>query len=100
MRLIVIGGGVFGASVAWHLARERVDVVVVERAHEGRATSAGAGIVCPWTSKVADPVWHDLAAAAGRYYPTLIDLLGEDGQRDIGCRKELKRRGLMKELVR
>ena len=82
-----MSGGVFGASVAWHLACERVDVVVVERAHEGRATSAGAGIVCTWTSKVTDPVWYDLAAAAGRYYPTLIDLLGEDGQHEIGYRK-------------
>jgi D-amino-acid dehydrogenase len=47
MKVVVVGAGVFGASVAYHLAREGAEVVVFDRDDAGRATSAGAGIVCP-----------------------------------------------------
>ena len=46
MRIAIIGGGVLGASTALHLARVGADMMLVDAAHEGRATAAGAGIVC------------------------------------------------------
>ena len=45
VRVAVVGAGVFGASAAYHLAEAGAEVVVVDRADDGRATAAGAGIV-------------------------------------------------------
>ena len=47
MKVVVIGAGILGASTAYHLAREGCEVVLVDRADEGRATVAGAGAVNP-----------------------------------------------------
>ena len=87
MRIIVVGAGVFGASTAWHLARDGAEVVIVDAAHEGRATAAGAGIVSPWSSRVEDPDFYRLSAGGGRYYPQLLGQLAEDGETDTGFRR-------------
>lgn len=84
MRVVIVGAGILGASTAYHLAREGSDVVLVDRADEGRATSAGAGIVCPWGSLVEDPPRYALLAAGARYYRQLVALLAEDGEHDLG----------------
>ena len=47
MWIVVVGAGILGASTAYHLAREGADVAIVDQAHEGQATAAGAGIICP-----------------------------------------------------
>jgi D-amino-acid dehydrogenase len=87
MKVVVIGGGIFGASTAYHLARQGADVVVVDRADPGRATAAGAGIVCPWLSDGPDPAYYAITAASGAYYPKLIDDLRSDGETDPGYRR-------------
>lgn len=69
VRVIIVGSGVAGASVAWHLAAAGVEVLVVDAGFAGAATAAGAGIVSPWTSRRTDG--HALAEAAGAYYPEL-----------------------------
>ncbi len=84
MRVIVAGAGVLGASAAYHLARGGAEVVVVDAGLEGRATDAGAGIICPWVSSVDDPYRYRLAAAGARFLPELISNLEEDGERDTG----------------
>jgi glycine/D-amino acid oxidase-like deaminating enzyme len=43
MRIVVVGAGILGASTAYHLARDGADVAIVDQAHEGQATAAGAG---------------------------------------------------------
>lgn len=45
----VIGGGVVGSAVAYHLARDGHDTLLLDRRDEGRATDAGAGILSPPT---------------------------------------------------
>ena len=55
MRIVVIGAGIFGASVAYHLSKSSAEVHLIDEVHEGKATLAGAGIVCPWTTKVDEP---------------------------------------------
>jgi D-amino-acid dehydrogenase len=87
MRVAVVGAGVLGASAAFHLALAGAEVVLVDWAHEGRATAAGAGIVSPWSSEVADPEWRRIADAGARYYPALVRLLAEHGEADVGYRR-------------
>jgi D-amino-acid dehydrogenase len=87
MRIVVVGAGVLGASTAYHLAREGAAVAVVDQAHEGRATAAGAGIICPWASSVDDPAFFELYAAGARYYSDLVPALSELGEPDLGFRR-------------
>jgi D-amino-acid dehydrogenase len=87
MKVVVVGAGVFGASVAYHLARAGAEVVVFDRDDAGRATSAGAGIVCPWLSAREDEGWLSVALGAGRYYPELVARLAEEGESDLGYRQ-------------
>jgi glycine/D-amino acid oxidase-like deaminating enzyme len=84
MRVIVVGAGILGASAAYHLARAGAAVTIVDAAHEGRATAAGAGIICPWATGVEDPGFYALYAAGARYYPELVAGLEELGEREMG----------------
>ena len=86
MRIAVIGGGVLGASTAFHLTLAGAEVVLVDQAHAGRATAAGAGIICPWASERLDEDWYRIAAAGAQYYRTLVELLTEAGEAEIGYR--------------
>ncbi len=95
MRVVVIGGGIVGASTAYHLSRPEltggadVEVIVVDQAHTGKATLAGAGIVCPWPSAAATGAYLDLYLAGAGYYTTLIEALAaeEHRQRFLGFRR-------------
>lgn len=69
---VVVGGGIVGSSVAYHLARTGEEVVLLDREDPGRATDAGAGIVSPATSEYVDPTVHRFAIDAARYYPALV----------------------------
>lgn len=82
-RFIVVGGGVVAASVAYHLARRGVSVIIVEGGQRGAATNAGAGIICPWTA-VLDEACYRLCAEGARYYPELLAMLAEDGETASG----------------
>jgi D-amino-acid dehydrogenase len=85
MRVVVVGSGVVGASCAYTASCLGAEVVLADGALPGRATAAGAGIVCPWWSELADdPVWYQFAVEAARYYP---ELLAELGPSDMGYRR-------------
>jgi D-amino-acid dehydrogenase len=82
---IVIGGGVVGASAAYHLARAGANTLLLDNHDAGRATDAGAGIIAPETAGASLPsFWFDLALPAGSYYPTLIQQLVDEGGGDTG----------------
>jgi D-amino-acid dehydrogenase len=79
-RVVVIGGGVVGASAAFNLARAGVETVLVDRKDVGHATAAGAGIISPGTSTRPLPAFFPFSQAAALYYPELIGALAEVGQ--------------------
>jgi glycine/D-amino acid oxidase-like deaminating enzyme len=87
MHIVVVGAGILGASTAFHAARSGARVTVVDAAHEGRATAAGAGIICPWVSGAEDAAFYALYCEGGRYYSELVPALAEIGETDLGYRR-------------
>ena len=75
---IVVGGGIVGASAAYHLMREGAKTLLIDRHDNGRATDAGAGILAPEMSQEESDTWFNLAVAAVDYYPTLVATLQEE----------------------
>lgn len=78
--VIVVGGGIVGASAAYRLARAGAHVTLVDRADAGQATAAGAGIISPGTSYHPPSAFFPLAFRAVAYYDTLLAALAEDGE--------------------
>ena len=87
MRLIIVGAGITGAACAYTASGLGAEVILVEAERPGRATAAGAGIICPWTSAVDDPAWYDFARTAAREYPALIADLADRGETDVSYRR-------------
>jgi D-amino-acid dehydrogenase len=87
VRLIVVGSGIVGASCAYTATCLGAEVILVDSSAPGKATAAGAGIVCPWSSLVDDPAWYAFSCAAARAYPRLIDDLAALGEADVGYRR-------------
>ena len=82
--VVVIGGGVVGSSAAYALARAGMHTVLVDAAHPGQATAAGAGIIAPGTSLRPLPAFYPFAARAVHAYPGLIAALADDGETNTG----------------
>lgn len=59
-------------------------MTIVDAAHPGRATEAGAGIVCPWLTGADDVAFYAIFAAGARYYPSLVTDLASFGETDTG----------------
>lgn len=87
MHVLIIGAGILGASAAYHLAQHGVEVHIVDEGHQGKATLAGAGIVCPWATKVEEADWYRLYAAGARFYDQLISGLMSRGETHLGYGK-------------
>lgn len=77
--IAVIGGGIVGATAAYYLARAGNQVTVYDEG-TGQATSAAAGIICPWLSQRRNKKWYRLAANGAGFYQQLLEDLAEDGE--------------------
>ncbi len=80
VEVLVIGGGVIGSSIAYHVARQGRNVLVVERnevAVEPAASWASAGGIRLWEQ---NPPEAALASAALARWPTLTEELEADLQ--------------------
>jgi D-amino-acid dehydrogenase len=86
-KVIIIGGGILGASTAYELIKLGADVTLIDREDAGQATKAAAGIICPWISQRRNKRWYLLAKEGARYYPTLIEELGTFGEYNTGYSK-------------
>lgn len=87
--LVVVGGGIVGASVAYYSARAGVRTLLVDARDTGRATGAGAGIVSAATNTRDPEAWQALARAAISDYPRLAAELhdaqtGDPGYERVG----------------
>lgn len=77
--VVVIGSGIFGAAVAYNLAAQGVDVLVVERGEFcGEASGANVGLIT--VSTKAPGLLLDLALLSAELYPKLPEMLGHDVQ--------------------
>jgi len=76
---IIVGGGIVGAAAACHLARQGARAVLVDRQDEGRATSAGAGILSPHTYRGDSEAWFRFSNRAFTYIEELATTLSAAG---------------------
>ena len=77
--VVVVGGGIIGLSVAWHLIREGIKVVVLDPAPGTGASHAAAGMLAP----VHEAYWKEshilrLNLAASQAWPKFAEALGQD----------------------
>ena len=82
--ILVIGGGIVGFSAAYAAVQAGASVTVIDRADQGQATAAGAGIISPGTSFRLNQEMLGLSQAAVAFYPELLALLAEDGETNTG----------------
>ncbi|PSL08239.1 D-amino-acid dehydrogenase [Haloactinopolyspora alba] len=81
-RVVVVGAGIAGASVAYHLATSGVDVIVVDDARSGRATAAGAGIIAPVSTRPSTDEKSRFVVAAAEHHRALVDRFRASGYDD------------------
>ncbi len=86
MSIVVVGGGIIGCSIAYHLAKEGADVILVERSEiAGEASGAAAGLlILPDRAGPAGP-FRDLCVASLAAYPGLIERAQEESGVDVRC---------------
>ncbi|HVP04192.1 MAG TPA: glycine oxidase ThiO [Dehalococcoidia bacterium] len=93
MKVIVVGGGVIGCSIALHLQKARASVVLLERGEiAGEASSAAAGMLIAPIEDTGNRQFDDLRRASLAMYPTLI----REAQRLSGVDVEYKRQGMIR----
>jgi glycine oxidase len=79
VKVVVVGGGIIGASIAWRLAQERMEVVVLDRVRLGHEASwAAAGMIAPQAEAQSPGVFFDLCLAARRVFEATVDRLETD----------------------
>jgi D-amino-acid dehydrogenase len=86
-KVIILGGGIVGAACALEAASHGAEVVLADAGLPGRATSAGAGIISPWSAHADDPELRAFTSMAAREYPALVERLAEFGAADVSYRK-------------
>ena len=84
---IVVGGGILGASTAYHLAKRNVKVTLIDRKDKGQASAAAAGIICPWISQRRNKKWYALVKNGAKYYKQLVKDLETLGETSTGYKQ-------------
>ena len=90
-RVLIVGGGLIGSSIAWRLAQRGAQVTLADAgALGGEASIAGAGMLSPGGEFDEPSPWVDLGVASLRVYPEFLkELAAEAGiavdYRVCGC---------------
>ncbi|MCG5105338.1 glycine oxidase ThiO [Oceanobacillus alkalisoli] len=86
---VVIGGGIIGCSIAYYLAKEKMDIAVMEAGKIGaKTTSAAAGMLGAHSESNDDfSVFYPFAKASQAAYIELKEALYEQSGIDIGYRE-------------
>ncbi len=93
MRVIVVGGGVIGCSIAYHLRRAGTTVVLLERGEiGGEASGAAAGMLIAPIEDTENEDFNRLRRASLEMYPGLLD----EVQALSGIDAEYKRPGMLR----
>src|SRR5260370_7816674 len=76
--VVIIGGGVIGCAIAYHLRKSGIDVIVVDQGEIGaEASSAAAGLLAPLGSISGPGPFADLLLASFALFPALVPELEE-----------------------
>ncbi|MCC2671579.1 MAG: thiO [Armatimonadetes bacterium] len=76
--VIVVGGGVIGTSIAYHLAREGLAVTLFERDElASQASGAAAGMLAPICESAGDNAFSELGLRSLAMFPALVEELKE-----------------------
>lgn len=76
--IAIIGGGIVGATAAYYLARDNYSVTLFD-SDQGQATTAAAGIICPWFTKRRNKPWYYLVSQGAEFYRQFMQDLALDG---------------------
>jgi glycine oxidase len=79
--VIIAGGGVIGASIAWRLARNHLRVLLIDAARVGsEASSAAAGMLSPGGEfEQASPMLDFAVGSLGRYQEFVAEIEADSG---------------------
>ena len=81
--ILVVGGGVIGLSVAWHLGKQGRTVTVLDAGEPGQASSAAAGMLAPLAEAAAPDPFLSLALDSLGRYPAFVDALREQSGQEL-----------------
>lgn len=80
---LILGGGVIGLSIAFHLSRQSASVTVLDAGEPGQASSAAAGMLAPLAETAEPGPFLDLALDSLRRYPAFVAALRDVGGQDL-----------------
>lgn len=80
---LILGGGVIGLSLAYHLGRQGASVTVLDAGELGQASSAAAGMLAPLAEANSPGPFLDLALDSLHRYPAFVAALHEDSGDDL-----------------
>jgi glycine oxidase len=85
--IIIAGGGVIGASIAWRLARNNLRVLLLDAATiGGEASSAAAGMLAPGGEYLQPSPLLEFAVSSLAKYDNFVEALQSDGGQPIELR--------------
>jgi glycine oxidase len=84
--IVIVGGGVIGCAIAYRLAKEGADVLVLERDQVGSgASQAAAGMLAPLSDSLGHAALVDLGVESFGLYPSFIAEIEADGGLSVEC---------------